>query len=127
MILYSCTGGIAGRTRELRDLVQLEDIHVILLDEMKNVTPTRVAGSQLRVLPPRRNLRRGMAYRGTTVLVRRDIMHETEEPTSYVSKSMIGIKVGSADEEIRLFAAYRFPGTHRISPSPTLIASDLTP
>ncbi|GBP87331.1 hypothetical protein EVAR_69570_1 [Eumeta japonica] len=33
-------------------------------------------------------------------------MHEMEELTSYVSMRTIGIRVGSAEEEIRLFAAY---------------------
>ncbi|GBP72633.1 hypothetical protein EVAR_83143_1 [Eumeta japonica] len=58
---------------------------------------------------------RGPAYRGTAVLIRRDVMHEAEQLTSFETMRPIGIRIGSSDHEIMLFAAYRPPGTrHKI-------------
>ncbi|GBP49142.1 Probable RNA-directed DNA polymerase from transposon BS [Eumeta japonica] len=133
-IIFWNPGGIIGKTRELRDLAQLEDAHIILLGETK--------------LPPEQELRipnffayqrdgisaRGPAYRGTAILIRRDIMHEAEQLTDFESMCSIGIRVRSSEQEIRLFAAYRPPGTkmcvqdiHAIfqEQTPTLIIGDL--
>ncbi|GBP65712.1 hypothetical protein EVAR_48414_1 [Eumeta japonica] len=52
----------------------------------------------------------GLAYKGTAVLIRTDVMHETAAHY-YKSMRAIGIRVGSVDKEIRLFVAYRPPGT----------------
>ncbi|GBP88905.1 hypothetical protein EVAR_102918_1 [Eumeta japonica] len=66
---------ISGKMQDLRTLVQSQDIHIVLLGETK--------------LRPRQQLRlpnffvyrrdevspRGIAFRGTAVLVRRDIVH----------------------------------------------------
>ncbi|GBP58159.1 hypothetical protein EVAR_86321_1 [Eumeta japonica] len=37
-------------------------------------------------------------------------MHEVEQLTSFETMRLIGIKVGSSDHEIKLFAAYKPPG-----------------
>ncbi|GBP16393.1 Probable RNA-directed DNA polymerase from transposon X-element [Eumeta japonica] len=99
------------KTRELRDLVQLEDAHIILLGE-KKLRPEQ----ELRILnffAYRRDeiSARGPAYRGTAVLIRRDIMHEAEQLTDFETIRSIDIRVGSSEQDIRLFAAYRAPGT----------------
>ncbi|GBP46563.1 hypothetical protein EVAR_21719_1 [Eumeta japonica] len=54
---------------------------------------------------------RGLAYRGTAVLIQRNVMHETEQLTSFETMRSIGIRIGSSDNEISLFAAYRPSGT----------------
>ncbi|GBP09119.1 hypothetical protein EVAR_4008_1 [Eumeta japonica] len=110
-IIYWNPGGIIGKTRELRDLAQLEDAHIILLGE------TKLRPEQELKIPNFFTYRRdeisarGPAYRGTVVLVRRDIMHEAEQLTDFETMRSIGIRVGSSEQEIRLFAAYRPPGT----------------
>ncbi|GBP33315.1 hypothetical protein EVAR_30903_1 [Eumeta japonica] len=110
-IIYWNPGGIIGKTRELRDLAQLEDAHIILLGE------TKLRPEQELKIPNFFTYRRdeisarGPAYRGTAVLVRRDIMHEAEQLTDFETMRSIGVRVGSSEQEIRLFAAYRPPGT----------------
>ncbi|GBP89117.1 hypothetical protein EVAR_62598_1 [Eumeta japonica] len=52
-----------------------------------------------------------MAYRDTAVLLRTDVIYEMDEPTSYVSICTIGTRVGSSDEKMRLFAAFKPSGT----------------
>ncbi|GBP77241.1 hypothetical protein EVAR_13264_1 [Eumeta japonica] len=111
MILYWNPGGIIGKTRELRDLAQLGDAHIILLGETK-LRPEQ----ELRIpnfFAYRRDeiSARGPAYRGTAVLIRRDLMHKAEQLTDFETMRSIGIRVGSSEQEIRLFAAYRPPGT----------------
>ncbi|GBP39185.1 hypothetical protein EVAR_26971_1 [Eumeta japonica] len=41
------------------------------------------------------------------MLIRRDIMHEAEQLSDFKTMHSIGIRVGSSEQEIRLFAAYR--------------------
>ncbi|GBP37692.1 hypothetical protein EVAR_23741_1 [Eumeta japonica] len=61
-------------------------------------------------------------------------MHEAEQLTDFETMRSIGVRVGSSEQEIRLFAAYRPPGTkmcvqdiHAIiqEQTPTLIIGDL--
>ncbi|GBP70186.1 hypothetical protein EVAR_46681_1 [Eumeta japonica] len=60
-------------------------------------------------------------------------MHEAEQLTDFETMRSIGVRVGSSEQEIRLFAAYRPPGTkmcvqdiHAIiqEQTPTLIIGD---
>ncbi|CAG4998797.1 unnamed protein product [Parnassius apollo] len=76
----------------------------------------------------------GAAYRGTAVLVRRDIVHQELELPVYQTMRSIGIKMEAAGEELRIYAAYRPPGTPFCSSdvrtvmegeTPTIIAGDL--
>ncbi|GBP00482.1 hypothetical protein EVAR_1012_1 [Eumeta japonica] len=54
-----------------------------------------------------------MGYRGTAVMVKKDIMHEAIEKTSFrfVFVRTLGMQVGSAEEEMSIFATYRRPGS----------------
>ncbi|GBP31069.1 Probable RNA-directed DNA polymerase from transposon X-element [Eumeta japonica] len=133
-IIYWNPGGIIGKTRELRDLAQLEDDHIILLGETKLRPEQELKIPNFFAYRRDEISARGPAYRGTAVLIRRDIMHETEQLTDFETMRSIGIRVGSSEQEIRLFAAYRPPGTkmcvqdiHAIiqEQTPTLIIGDL--
>ncbi|GBP91107.1 hypothetical protein EVAR_100408_1 [Eumeta japonica] len=91
-IMYWNSEGIIGKIRELCDLVQLEDIHVILLGETK-LWPQQ----ELKI--PNLNLKklgifglanayrrdeisaRGPTYRGTAVLIWRDVHSIFNGPT----------------------------------------------
>ncbi|GBP61946.1 Zinc finger MYM-type protein 1 [Eumeta japonica] len=75
-ILYWNPGGIIEKTRKLCDIAQLEDAHIILLGKTK-LRPEQ----ELRIpnfFAYRRNEISALrpAYRGTAVLIRRDLMHE---------------------------------------------------
>ncbi|GBP15497.1 hypothetical protein EVAR_9277_1 [Eumeta japonica] len=48
---------------------------------------------------------RVIAYRGTAVLVRKDVMHETIEQTNYASTSLLGVRVGLVEAECELMRA----------------------
>ncbi|GBP39040.1 Probable RNA-directed DNA polymerase from transposon BS [Eumeta japonica] len=133
-IIYWNPGGIIGKTRELRDLAQLEDAHIILLGETKLRPEQELKIPNFFAYRRDEISARGPAYRGTAVLVRRDIMHEAEQLTDFETMRSIGVSVGSSEQEIRLFAAYRPPGTkmcvqdiHAIiqEQTPTLIIGDL--
>ncbi|GBP24041.1 RNA-directed DNA polymerase from mobile element jockey [Eumeta japonica] len=106
-VIYWNAGGISGKTQDLRTLVQSQDIHVVLLGDTK--------------LRPRQELRlpnffvyrrdevspRGIAFRGTAVLLRRDIVHGGLEQPDFTNTRSIGVRVGAAGADLRLFAAYR--------------------
>ncbi|GBP91288.1 hypothetical protein EVAR_96488_1 [Eumeta japonica] len=117
-ILYWNPGGIIGKTRELRDLTQLEDAHIILLGE------TKLRPKQLRIpnfFAYRRDKisARGPAYRGTAVLILRDIMHEADQLMDFETMRSIGIRIGSSEQKIRLFAPYS-PGYQDVFRTSTL-------
>ncbi|GBP01157.1 RNA-directed DNA polymerase from mobile element jockey [Eumeta japonica] len=126
-VIYWNAGGISGKTQDLRTLVQSQDIHVVLLGETK--------------LRPRQELRlpnffvyrrdevspRGIAFRGTAVLVRRDIVHEGLEQPDFTNTRSIGVRMGAAGADLRLFAAYRPPGSHFCSSDVHTIFDDSTP
>ncbi|GBP88907.1 RNA-directed DNA polymerase from mobile element jockey [Eumeta japonica] len=108
-----------------RDLTQLEDAHIILLDE------TKLRPKQLRIpnfFAYRRDKisARGPAYRGTAVLILRDIMHEADQLMDFETMRSIGIRIGSSEQKIRLFAAYSPPGTRMCVQDIHSIFSDQT-
>ncbi|GBP20219.1 Probable RNA-directed DNA polymerase from transposon BS [Eumeta japonica] len=133
-ILYWNPGGIIGKTRELRNLTQLEDIHIIILGKTKLRPQQELKISNFFAYGRDEISAREPAYRGTTVLIRRDVMHEVEQFTSFETMRSMGIRVGSSDYEIRLFVAYRPPGTRMCvqdirsifkGPTPTFIIGNL--
>ncbi|GBP33409.1 hypothetical protein EVAR_6757_1 [Eumeta japonica] len=74
-----------------------------------------------------------MAYRGTPLLVKKDIMHESIDHTNYASMRSLGVRVSSAEVELEIFAVYRPPRSplrvqdvHVIldDPTPMLLAGD---
>ncbi|GBP58050.1 hypothetical protein EVAR_39766_1 [Eumeta japonica] len=103
--------------QDLRTLVQSQDIHIVLLGETK--------------LRPRQQLRlpnffvyrrdevspRGIAFRGTAVLVRRDIVHGGLKQPDFISTRSIGVRVGATGADLRLFAAT--PGLTSVPPTST--------
>ncbi|GBP67644.1 RNA-directed DNA polymerase from mobile element jockey [Eumeta japonica] len=133
-VMHWNAGGISGKTQDLRTLVQSQDIHVVLLGE------TKLRSRQELWLPNFFVYRRdevsphGIAYRGTAVLVRRDVVHGGLELPDFINTRTLGIRVGAAGTELRLFAEYRPPGT-RFCPSdirtifedhtPTILVGDL--
>ncbi|GBP42179.1 hypothetical protein EVAR_25804_1 [Eumeta japonica] len=110
-IIYWNPGGIIGKTHELRDLAQLEGAHIILLGETKLRPEQELKIPNFFAYQRDEISARGPAYRDTAVLIRRDIMHEAEQLMDFETMRSIGIRVGSSEQEIRLFAAYRPPGT----------------
>ncbi|GBP43495.1 Histone-lysine N-methyltransferase SETMAR [Eumeta japonica] len=124
--------GITGIICELSNIAQFEDIRVILLGETK-LRPQQ----ELRLpnyITYRQVSPRVMAYRDTVALVRKDVMNETVEQAEYASMCSQDIGVNSAEDELRIFAVYRSPGSslyvqdiHTILsvPTPTLIPRDL--
>ncbi|GBP34307.1 RNA-directed DNA polymerase from mobile element jockey [Eumeta japonica] len=133
-VMYWNAGGISGKTQDLRTLVQSQDIHVVLLGE------TKLRSRQELRLPNFFVYRRdevsphSIAYRGTAVLVRRDVVHGGLELPDFINTRTLGIRVGAVGTELRLFAAYRTPGTRFCSSdihtifedhTPTILAGDL--
>ncbi|GBP23877.1 hypothetical protein EVAR_86254_1 [Eumeta japonica] len=106
-ILYWNPGGIIGKTRELRDLAQLEDAHITLLGETKLRPEQELSIPNFFAYRRDEISARGPDYRGTTVLIRRDLMHEVEQLTDFETMRLICIRVDSSEQVIRLFAAYR--------------------
>ncbi|GBP94375.1 Nucleic-acid-binding protein from transposon X-element [Eumeta japonica] len=114
-------------TQDLRTLVQSQDIYVVLLGE------TKLRSRQELRLPNFFVYRRdevsphGIAYRGTAVLVRRDVFHGGLELPDFINTRTLGIRVGAAGTELRLFAAYRPPVTRFCSSDIRTIFEDHTP
>ncbi|GBP81490.1 Probable RNA-directed DNA polymerase from transposon BS [Eumeta japonica] len=98
-IIYWNPGGIIGKTHELRDLAQLEDAHIILLGETKLRPEQELKIPNFFAYRRDEISARGPAYRGTAVLIRRDIMHETEQLTDFETMRSIGIRVGSSEQK----------------------------
>ncbi|KAJ2937413.1 hypothetical protein O0L34_g19102 [Tuta absoluta] len=115
-------------------VAQQQNIQVVLLGETK-LAP----GSNFR-MPNFFVYRRDEVcatgpYRGTAVLVRRDLIHEELELTPFLTTRSIGVRTRAAGREVRLFAAYRPPydstplhppDLHAVlNGEPTLLAGDL--
>lgn len=133
-LLYWNPGGVRGHAQALRQITQSQDVQIILLGETKlapHITfnvPNFFAYRRDEVSPS------GTSYRGTAVLVRRDVIHEEIEHLPFEDTRTTGVMVSAAGTELRLFAGYRPPNSlYRLtdvnsifaSGVPTLLAADL--
>ena len=133
-VIYWNPGGIQGKVNDLRLLAQSQDAHIILLGETKLTSNRELRLPNFFVYRRDEVSRQGMPYRGTAVLVRRDLIHEELDLPPFSSMRSIGVRVKSTRAELRLYAAYRPPG-ETFCPSdirtvldgctPTLVAGDL--
>ncbi|CAG4972866.1 unnamed protein product [Parnassius apollo] len=110
-LLYWNPGGIQQKLQKLRTVAQQQDIQVILLGETKLNPSTHVKLPNYHIYRRDEVTSQGAAYRGTAVLVRRDIVHQELDLPEYQTMRSIGIKTEAAGEELRIYAAYRPPGT----------------
>ncbi|GBP74901.1 RNA-directed DNA polymerase from mobile element jockey [Eumeta japonica] len=133
-VMYWNAGGISGKTQDLRTLVQSQNIHVVLLGETKLRPRQELRLPNFFVYRRNEVFPHGIAYRGTAVLVRRDVVHGGLERPDFINTRTLRIRVGTAGTELRLFAAYRPPGTRFCSSdihtifedhTPTILAGDL--
>lgn len=111
-------------------------MHVVLLCETK-LHPSRELRLPNFFVYRRDELSpRDVPYRGTAVLVRRDLVHEELELPAFKTTRSIGVRLKTADTELKVFAAYKPPGdVHHFHPedirammegaTPTLVAGDL--
>ncbi|GBP89928.1 RNA-directed DNA polymerase from mobile element jockey [Eumeta japonica] len=127
-------GAATGKLPDLRTLVQSQDIHIVLLGETKLRPKQQLRLPNFFVYRRDEVSPRGIAFRGTAVLVRRDIVHGGLEQPDFTNTRSIGVRVGAAGVDLRLFAAYRPPGSHFCysdvhtifdDSTPTILAGDL--
>ncbi|XP_034839857.1 uncharacterized protein [Maniola hyperantus] len=102
-------GGIRGHVRELTQLSQSQDVHVILLGETKLADHIELRVPNYFVYRRDEISPRGYAYRGTAALVRRDLVHEELEHAPYTSLRTQGVRVQAGEKELNIYAAYRPP------------------
>ncbi|GBP26885.1 hypothetical protein EVAR_16467_1 [Eumeta japonica] len=78
---------------------------------------------------------RSIAYRGTAIPVRRDIVHGRLKLPDFMHSRTLGITLGSTGTELLLFVTYRPHGSHFYSSdihtifddhTPTILAGDLS-
>lgn len=134
--MYWNPDGIAFKMNDLRLLVQEHDVHVVLLCETK-LHPSRELRLPNFFVYRRDELSpRDVPYRGTAVLVRRDLVHEELELPAFKTTRSIGVRLKTADTELKIYAAYKPPGdVYKLHPedirammegaTPTLVAGDL--
>ncbi|CAG5055373.1 unnamed protein product [Parnassius apollo] len=132
--MYWNPDGIRQKLQELRTVAQQQDIHIILLGETILNPKTQIKLPNFHIYRRDEVTSQGAAYRGTAVLVRRDIVHQELELPSYQTMRSIGIRMEAAGEELRIYAAYHPPGTPFCSSdirrvmegdTPIIIAGDL--
>ncbi|GBP76656.1 RNA-directed DNA polymerase from mobile element jockey [Eumeta japonica] len=115
-------------------LLQSQYIHIVLLGKTKLRPKQQLRLPNFFVYRRDEVSPRGIAFRGTAALVRRDIVHGGLEQLDFTNTRSIGVRVGAAGADLRLFAAYRPPGSHFCSSdvhtifdysTPTILAGDL--
>lgn len=133
-ILYWNPGGIREKVPALRLLAQEQDLHVILLGETKLKPCHKLHINYYSTYRRDEESPAGVAYRGTAVMVRRDVVHDELDHLPFTGIRTTGVQVSVGGQEVRILAGYRPPATELSSrdlrtifagQKPTLLAADL--
>lgn len=125
-LIYWNPGGVRDKVSPLRLLAQSQDAHVILLGETKllpQITfrmPNYFTYRRDEISPQH------TAYRGTAILVRRDLIHEELEHPKLETLSANGVLISAANRNLKIYAGYRPPGKPYVARDSAAIFSDDT-
>ncbi|GBP33732.1 hypothetical protein EVAR_17059_1 [Eumeta japonica] len=111
-IVYWNAGGISRKTQDVRTLVQSQSIHIALLGKTKLRPKQELRLPNVFVCRRHKVSSRGIAYRSTAILVQRDVVYGGLELLNFIDIRTIGVRMGSAGIELRLFTVYHPLGSH---------------
>lgn len=133
-MIYWNPGGLRDKLPALRQLAQEQNIHLILLGETKLKPDKPLSLNNYAIYRRDEVTPAGTAFRGTAVLIRRDVVHDEIAHIPFTNIRTTGVTVSMAGQELRIFAGYRPPtrdiATNDLSrimsgSNPVIMAADL--